>query len=987
MESLVQQTIRTFSGDGIQARQLANIAHGAARSGKGQNMGAMLSALARSIEPRLGECNAQELANTAWAFAKAGHDDAALFKALEVVVVKRVDEFNSQELANIVWAFATAGYSSKQLFTAFGVAVKRRLDEFTTQGFANVAYAFAKAGHVDTQLFTAMARSADWRINDFNAQDFAHTAWAFAKVGQFDDKLFIALAKSVEWHLKSFNAQGLANTAWAFAKAGRLDAQLFTALARSIELRVNDFNAQDLANTAWAFAKACHLDAQLFTALARSAERSVGDFNAQDLVNTAWAFAKLGHADDKLFSALAKSIQLRLGSFNAQLLANTAWAFAKSDHSNAQLFEALARAAEQLLSDFDAPDLANTAWAFANAGQMDAQLFKALARSAERCIGDFTDEDLDNTAWAFAKAGLQGIAKRLRQKKTNQGDASSSAPLAPADVSKCGCIVVAGGGIGGAAIAVALQKKGFKVVVLEADASFDSRKQGYGLTVQKQDATKALGVSLVQDDAPSTSHYTFSSDGQILGFFGEAFSDNKDRLAPSADAGRFIHIPRQMLRSRIIEQIRPGTIKWSSKLKNFSCWTDDDTRDGNGVTVTLTDGTSIDASLVVGADGIFSTVRRQLALPGDRLNYLNLIVVLGIIPTDCGEDGSDDSKGALPLVQRRIFETVDGSARIYAMPFTPTVTMWQLSFPYPEEEAKALCKDPAALKAEILRLCGKWHEPVPSLLRRTPLDSMSGYPVYDRDLLEPHILRPPQKLPRSAGAEPKPQRRVTLIGDAAHPMSPFRAQGANQALADGVLLADILEDNVRKHGPQLGFDAALPIFEQKMLNRSARMVTGSREKAKEMHSSLAMQPARKVQRDTGIDMPSIIKTLRVKGIGAHSATDPRGLDAVVADAIHKSSTDVSATTLNAVQEQSNSNTSKRKNGCDTFADSAPLANVSNGSEACVKLWGYFDDEWHKCVLLKAKKSGKQKVQWADGTMSVLDDDCIQPRAKKSRTVS
>lgn len=549
------------------------------------------------------------------------------------------------------------------------------------------------------------------------------------------------------------------------------------------------------------------------------------------------------------------------------------WAFSKAGQPNAQLFTALARSAERRAGDFSAPDLANLAWSFANADQLDTQLFASLARSAEQLLDEFNDEELDNAEWAFLRAGQQNIVKRLRQRRKRSLSGAAAGPVA--DASRCGRIVVAGGGIGGAAVAVALQSKGFDVVVLEADASFDARKQGYGLTIQRQDATQAMGIDLARDDAPSTSHYTFSADGHILGFYGEAFSSKSKDRQEAKNSGRFVHVPRQMLRGRIVEQVQPGTILWNSRLKSFSCWSEDNARRENGVTVTLMDGSTLDAALLIGADGIFSSVRRQLNLPGDRLNYVGLIVVLGIVPS------------TVPLTRRRIFETVDGTTRIYAMPFTTSSTMWQLSFPYAEEAARTLVKDAAALKAEILHRCGKWHEPVPALLRNTPLDCMSGYPVYDRELLEPDVLRMPQTTV-AAQMQPAPHRRVTLIGDAAHPMTPFKAQGANQALSDAVLIADCLAESIRRYGPCAGLDAALPLFEQKMLSRSARMVIGSREKAKELHSALALQPSRKVQREAGVDMQRVVRYLRARGIGANNAADPSGLDAVVAEAIEQS---------------------------------------------------------------------------------------------------
>ena len=294
LESLVQHTLTVVKGPEIEARQLANIVHGIVKSGackaRTDSLAALMTALAAVLREHLGNCNAQELANVAWAFAKAGHADAELFNALAAAAQQRwyLDNFNAQEAANTTWlgrpfgvffifsswveeghldeyssegfkgqprwAFATAGHSDGKLFKALGELVEQRLESFTTQGLANTVWAFAKANFLDARLLRILGSMARQSIDSFNEMDLANTAWAFARLGQFDSDLFAALAKSAEWHLeqKSFNAQGLASTVWAFAKAGYREAALFEAFAKAIRQRLggkmgSDFNSQDLA--------------------------------------------------------------------------------------------------------------------------------------------------------------------------------------------------------------------------------------------------------------------------------------------------------------------------------------------------------------------------------------------------------------------------------------------------------------------------------------------------------------------------------------------------------------------------------------------------------------------------------------------------------------------------------------------------------------------------------------------------------------------
>jgi 2-polyprenyl-6-methoxyphenol hydroxylase-like FAD-dependent oxidoreductase len=199
------------------------------------------------------------------------------------------------------------------------------------------------------------------------------------------------------------------------------------------------------------------------------------------------------------------------------------------------------------------------------------------------------------------------------------------------------------------------------------------------------------------------------------------------------------------------------------------------------------------ATVLVGADGIRSAVRQQkIGEETTPLRYLGCVVILGI--------AASPSCSTLTSDNETVFQTADGTTRLYVMPFSEKgketanaarlwfeenrmengndgtmqehcgETMWQLSFPMLEEDAISLSKSgPRALKNEAIQRCGSWHVPIPQLIKQTPETLISGYPVYDRPLVTSTLLREGQ-------GKCTESRKVTLLGDAAHPMSPFKGK-------------------------------------------------------------------------------------------------------------------------------------------------------------------------------------------------------------------
>ncbi|KAJ3347450.1 hypothetical protein HDU83_002100 [Entophlyctis luteolus] len=409
---------------------------------------------------------------------------------------------------------------------------------------------------------------------------------------------------------------------------------------------------------------------------------------------------------------------------------------------------------------------------------------------------------------------------------------------------------IVGGGIAGLAIALALQRSGRSCVVFEKDVHVDVRAQGYGLTLQQGGrAMRALGLADVVPAAgvASSSHFIFDSSGRLVLFWGSPSQVGADKWDPS----RNCHIARQTLRKSLLEALDENFVRilWGSSVSSIS-------QENEKVLVTAVKyaqpsdmKTRHEFDVLIGCDGLRSVVRDLCISESCRfpLRYLHTFVMLGIVPN---EDYA--------LLHDRMLQMSDPlGTRIFVMPFDSSRSMWQLSWPMEnEDDALALSRSgSAALKAKALALCAEFSGCVVDVLTATSENFVTGYPVYDRDPSIDFEMA---------------YNRVTLAGDAAHPMSPFKGQGANQALIDAVDLGDCLS-RARENIPE-----SLRSYEAKMKKRTKAKVKASYEAIKELHcanfANVDYQLARRGYSDPEAFRDLILR-LREEGASVMSSVD------------------------------------------------------------------------------------------------------------------
>lgn len=343
-----------------------------------------------------------------------------------------------------------------------------------------------------------------------------------------------------------------------------------------------------------------------------------------------------------------------------------------------------------------------------------------------------------------------------------------------------GNVCIAGAGIGGLTAALALHARGIDVTVIERT---DLHTPGVGINLLPHAVRELCGLGLGDElakiaVAPAAIAF-YDTDGTLLFREPRGVDGGYGYPQYSVHRGRL----QSLLLSTTRNRLGVNAVRDNTELTDFE--------DSDAVVHVRTSAGNFVADVLVGADGIHSTVRRRLHPEPDRLLSSGRRLLRGVIETDPFLDGK-----TMSIIKS------DNGIDLVVYPIGDGLLNWVVMLP----EARP------ADRAEVIQHLGKWHLDwldAADLVRRS--DPVLEYPMVDRD-----------PLPRWG------RGRVTLLGDAAHPMYPVGANGGSQAIVDASVLAAELSNDV---------DGGLRRYEDRRRAETARVVEANRE----MHHAGATQ--------------------------------------------------------------------------------------------------------------------------------------------------
>jgi salicylate hydroxylase len=314
-------------------------------------------------------------------------------------------------------------------------------------------------------------------------------------------------------------------------------------------------------------------------------------------------------------------------------------------------------------------------------------------------------------------------------------------------------VAIVGAGIGGLATAHALNRKGIDVAVYEQARQIGEVGAGIGLSPNSVRLLERLGLGTQIASVSSA-----VAEIRLHDWGGKLMSEQPTD-------GDLHCIYRPDLVDLLLDSLPEGTVATGRRAAGFS-------QDDDHATVAFDDGAQAVADVVVAADGIHSALQQHAVSTGEPV-FSGSIAYRGVLPADRLPDQPSDT-GTVWMGDGRhfiLYPPFHGGQLINFVGVVPSDAQMRESWSAPGDP-KQLAAEFAGWDSELQRIIGQ-------------VETTFRWGLYDREPLTRWT-----------------HGRLTLLGDAAHPMLPHAGQGANQAIGDAVALATLLDGLDGDDAPQ-----------------------------------------------------------------------------------------------------------------------------------------------------------------------------------------
>ncbi|NNF16817.1 MAG: monooxygenase [Gammaproteobacteria bacterium] len=318
--------------------------------------------------------------------------------------------------------------------------------------------------------------------------------------------------------------------------------------------------------------------------------------------------------------------------------------------------------------------------------------------------------------------------------------------------------IIAGGGIGGLTTALCMHRTGWETVILERAAQFENIGAGIQISPNGFKVLTQLGVGSALEAVafePECQELRIGSSGRTV------FSIPLRAAARTRWGAPYLHVHRADLVNTLADAVHermPETVRFNAPVVAYE-------QSGTGIAAVLDNNERIEGDVLIGADGIHSAVRQQMA-GADQPQFTGCVAWRATVPMERLGNNAPPPSACVWAGPGQHAVTY----RLRGGTLANIVGVVEQDGWYTESWIEQGSREAALADFD------GWHPVITTLLEQA--DTHYRWALFDRDPM----------LSWNAG-------RTTLLGDACHPMLPFMAQGSAMAIEDAWILARVLAAN------------------------------------------------------------------------------------------------------------------------------------------------------------------------------------------------